>query len=323
MSCYTRSSVNYARTRDEIHQLDSDISTYRKEQLDEFKEKRTRVKHVGALLLDSSLITTYNQKTYQYKIIECGDYFYIYNFNVKKQKKDSNLDKMKDIAKVDIDKLFKQDTEIEKSRGDPKKIEYKNILRSKFQMQRLVKSNEKIFKTFITLTFKENLTNIQEANKKFNWWISNIRKKKKDFAYIAVPEFQKRGAVHYHLLTNLDIKQNHDIIISQEFKKNQYDVIYWPHGFTSVFDLKDMNVVGYLTKYMTKDIDNRLWGHRRYLCSMNLKRPSTLFLNPNEIEDLSIIFDIMSQCDIQFSNSYFDSFGNEIAFREYKKKGIN
>lgn len=316
---YQHSSINYAHTEQEKKQLYSDIKLYKSQQIDELYDTESRVKHVGACLLDSSLITAYEKQSYQYKIIECGDYYYVYNFKRIKKKKDSNLEKLKDIKKTDINSLFKDEEQI-KSRGDPKKIEYKNILRSKYEMQRLVKSNENIFKTFITLTFEENEKDIKKANKKFHWWVSNIKKLKKDFAYVAVPEFQKRGAVHYHLLTNLDIKQNPNIIIPQKGHKKMFDVVYWPHGYTSVFNLKDMNVVGYISKYMTKDIDNRLWGHRRYLYSYNLKRPTTIFLDSNTDKEFLTLIELKNTCSEQFKNSYYDVFGNEISFIEYKKR---
>ena len=41
--------------------------------------------------------------------------------------------------------------------------------------------------------------------------------------------------------------------------------------------MKDINIIGYLSKYMTKDIDNRLFGKRRYLYSQNLVKPKTYF----------------------------------------------
>lgn len=69
------------------------------------------------------------------------------------------------IVTVNTDYLVKKEN-LNKER----KIELKNILRSKFQLQRLVKSNEDIFKTFITLTFADNIQDIAKANKCFKNW---------------------------------------------------------------------------------------------------------------------------------------------------------
>jgi len=99
-------------------------------------------------------------------------------------------------------------------------------MRSKFQLQRLVKANESEFKTFITLTFVENITCVEQANIMFDNWRRSIKRVKSDFKYVCVPEFQKRGAVHYHLLTNLDIKNDYNIITLQKGKLKMYDVKY-------------------------------------------------------------------------------------------------
>ena len=140
--------------------------------------------------------------------------------------------------------------------------------------------NESDFKSFITLTFAENVTDINEANKKFDIWRTKITKVLKDknisFKYLGVPEFQNRGAVHYHLLTNLEV--NGDYLTLQHGKENMYDVKYWKYGFSSAFDIMrntddNFNIALYICKYLYKDIDNRLFGRNKCLKSNNLKKP--------------------------------------------------
>lgn len=351
---YTRSSKTRYYTKEENQKFKSDIKEYRK-----MRYEQLGVKHPVALLLDSSLITRTTSKKYSHKIIKCGDYYQIYNYGNIKQKNENNLEKIKskkieetminiindknnnlkgidilnnliqkskegEVTKNDIDTnfLFKPDRYKDYSVNikTKKEIEYKNIIRSKFELQRLVKSNENKFNTFITLTFSENITDIKIANKKFDNWRRMIKRKKSDFLYVCVPEFQKRGAVHYHLLTNLSIKENHDIIIPQKNKKYQYDVRYWNNGFSSVFNVKNINVVGYMTKYMTKDIDNRLWGRRRYLYSQNLEKPSTLYIDLDNLEDFKFLVDVINKTDKKYNNIYCDKFGEIIEFNEYKIK---
>lgn len=170
-----------------------DERSYRLERLEEGCETP------GRSLLDSSLISTTNKKTYTHKIIQCGNYYQIYNYHEKRIKKDKDMEKMKtNIVTVNTDYLVKKE-----NINKPRSIELKNILRSKFQLQRLVKSNEDIFNTFITLTFADNIRDISKANECFKNWRDTLskylRKQKKEFSYVCVPEFQKRGAVHYHL----------------------------------------------------------------------------------------------------------------------------
>lgn len=350
---YTRNSKTKYYTKEDNLKFYSDKREYVKMRLEELG-----VKHPATLLLDSSLITRTKSKSYNYKIIECGQYYQVYKYSEIRKKEINNLEKIKnkktekaianiindkEIYKTNINKfnellekgrVVKDDrinstifidknydtTKNNIKKENKKEIELRNILRSKISLQRLVKSNEEIFKTFITLTFEENITDVKQANKKFDNWRRMVKRKKSDFLYVCVPEFQKRGAVHYHLLTNLDIKENHDLIIPQENKKHQYDVKYWNEGFSSVFSMKDINVVGYISKYMTKDIDNRLWGHRRYFYSQKLKKPTTLFLDTNKIGDLIKLFQVMDVSNKKYKNIYSDKIGQPIEFTEYKKR---
>lgn len=56
----------------------------------------------------------------------------------------------------------------EESRGLEKMILKKNLIRAQNQLKRIVKTNEDVFKTFITITFEENVKDLEHANKMFN-----------------------------------------------------------------------------------------------------------------------------------------------------------
>ena len=313
---YTRSSKTKYLTKEQFKQRYYDQLTYKEILIEDMKENPGE--HLGTLLLDSSLISACKLKKYDVRVIQCGDYYQVYNYNNKNLINDKNVVKDKDFyiyVKKDINREVVSKI---KSDNKLKEIDLKNIQRSKIQLQRLVKANEEDFKTFITLTFEENITDIEQANNKFRIWRTNIQALKKDFKYVCVPEFQKRGAVHYHLLTNLDIKKDSNIIMLQSGKKCMYDVKYWSYGYSSVFSMKDINVVGYITKYMTKDIDNRLWGKRRYFYSMNLRRPCITYLDTDNIEEFIKYLDIAG-FNITYKSTYLSRFNNEIEFKEYKK----
>ena len=49
-------------------------------------DKELGVRHPATFLLDSSLITAYNFKTYSHKVIQCGDYLQVYEMPETKQK---------------------------------------------------------------------------------------------------------------------------------------------------------------------------------------------------------------------------------------------
>lgn len=290
------------------------------------------VKHPAAPLLDSSLISKYEDVErriiYDVKIIHCGDTYQIYKFDKtrsKENKKDRDISIIPKVSikDIDTDNLYKLDRVEE-----VKPILLSNAIRSNLNCQRIAKANRDNWESFITLTFEENITDIVYANKIFNAWVSNVRKLKKDFKYIAVPEFQKRGAVHYHILSNLG-KENTNIIIPQKERTEKtkdlttlFDVKYWSRGFARVDFIKGdyKKIYSYICKYMTKDIDDKLFGKHRYFNSQNLNKPREEFLDLSNERDLKHFNDIINNSSIDYSSQYKDIYtDSNIEFLEVVK----
>lgn len=347
---------------------------YQIEEYKNFLKEHKGVKHLGASLLDSSLISTTGNKNYYLKVVDCGKYKQVYYYNDIKIKKDKSLEKNKRYE-IDTTYLFKKENI--KRKNEKKYIETKNINRSKFKLERIIKANEEIFKTFITLTFEDEVIDIEKANKRFKYWRDVFQRHYKDFKYVCVPEFQKNGKVHYHMLTNIDyhdyvyINENmsylnllnklnknkyklihykvSEVKINKEIKLNDLAIVlrkqnnkwentkktynyksksykifktvkYWSNGFSNVLDMKDVNVIGYLTKYMTKDIDNRLFGKRRYLYSTSLIVPKEYYLGFDSEIEHNYLMSIINGSDITYKKTYLDKLENEINFVEYKVK---
>lgn len=336
---YTRSSNTKIYTKEQKRRFYGEFQYYRKELLTSGSDYAI----ITRALLDSSLISQTKSRLYTHKIIECGNYYQLYEIENRTIKKDKGLSQIEKeyslmssrrelIKKVKL-KIMNRG-EYEKESRETKQIletqiESKNINRSKIELQRLAKTNEEEFRTFITLTFAENVKDIEQANKMFNSFRTYIKRLKSDFKYLCVPEFQKRGAVHYHLLTN--INYNDILLLSKEEKKlwnkssKKWEVgkniIGWNKGYSLVKDINytNTNIIGYITKYLTKDIDNRLWGKRRYLYSQNLKKPSIVYLDIDTLYDFSKYVDITNNSIINYESSYKNLIGETIKFLELKK----
>lgn len=175
-----------------------------------------------------------------------------------------------------------------------------NLSRSRKLVIDLAYENQKIWKSFLTLTFSENIKDIDIANQCFNSWLTLIRRYFPDFAYLCVPEFQKRGAVHYHLLSNLEV--GGPLLPFQNEKKKMYDVKFWRYGFTSAFDLKlandRFNVSLYVCKYLYKDIDDRLFSRKKVMHSRNLQLPKVATMLHSNTYVLSLIAHILDTKDV-------------------------
>lgn len=146
-----------------------------------------------------------------------------------------------------------------------KKIQY-SINRTKTEIKRLINSNPHLNK-FMTLTFADNITDITQANYLFNQFIKRMTYRFPSFAYFAVPEFQKRGAVHYHLLCNLPY-------IEMDMLAH-----LWGHGMVNIRRVETVNNLGaYMSKYLGKELfSGRMFGKKKFFRSQSLEEPVELF----------------------------------------------
>ena len=277
------------------------------------------------LLLDDSIIIQTNRKKFNVKMIKCGNYYKLFFVNDYETYSDSMYEKT-----YIVDKPYGDFKEVTESTAPKlKEISKNNLYRTRNALTNLIKTNESEFKTFITFTFDSQKTaidinDIVECNKKFNIWKTYIKRLFPDLKYIAVPEFQKRGAVHYHLLTNIpydsDLLTTERKIWSQKKKDFVYgkDVKGWSYGINMAIDLYGSNVIGYLTKYLQKDVDDRLFGQRKYFHSRNLKQPETYYfdlddLRYREFEELFNAQNLNVTYDCQYLN-YKDNLVHYVEF---------
>ena len=286
-----------------------------------------------SLLLDSSLITATNLKKYNYKVVCCGDYFQVYyypNMNVRNSidKLDINdLKKEKDLVlyqsfDFDDDKLKNicvEEQEEVKQEKKSLKILDRNIIRTKLECQRLAKANAKYWTSFVTLTYEENFTDISASKKHLHNFVRQVTRIKPDFRYLCIIEFQKRGAIHYHLLTNLS-PQDNNIIVPQKSNKKYYDVKQWKKGFSGYEDVSGdiKKIVGYISKYMSKECDDRLFGVRRYSYSKNLDRPVTSYIDTSDSKQLEYLQRLLKDKTTIYENTYRDKYDDEVFFKEFR-----
>jgi hypothetical protein len=154
---------------------------------------------------------------------------------------------------------------------------------------------------FFTVTFRENITDLDRAHYEFGNFIERLRnfinkyQKGKPLKYIGAIEFQKRGAIHFHVMANFDyIKHIHllalwkgkDITYSKKHAKMSISEVERCPDNGSIC-INNLNAVdsrpAYLIKYVNKaNKDERLRGRKCFVRSNNLKSPRQV-VNEKEI----------------------------------------
>jgi len=149
-----------------------------------------------------------------------------------------------------------------------------NARRAGLEFRRLVSANLGISENplLVSLTYREIVTDPKQANADFNSFARIIRSKYgSQVRYVAVKEFQKRGAIHFHaLFWGLP---NSELVRSE--RTTRVVASYWGKGFVDVLETDgDLKIAGYLSKYMSKTFsDSRLSNSKAYIGSRNLIRP--------------------------------------------------
>lgn len=177
----------------------------------------------------------------------------------------------------------------EEGEDEDKREAYRRLAvrRARSKLRRLVNANVggwrdargvEVPPKFVTLTYRENVMDIDYSNGEFTRFIKRLgRKTGQKLEYVAVIEFQERGAIHYHVLFfNLPYVPKEDL----------YEV--WRNGFVQINRVDRVEDVGsYMVKYMGKGTgDERLRGEKSYFCSRGLRKPL-------EVREGEIIWQVM------------------------------
>jgi hypothetical protein len=167
-------------------------------------------------------------------------------------------------------------------------------LAAKFGIQRL---------GFLTLTFRDHVTELKEAQRRFNSLKTGVLKKRY-VEWIAVPERMKseksgkaKGRIHFHCLVVLqeDIRTGADFKAFEECNYTsanpelRREWAFWREtapkyrfGRTEMLPVKSTSdaIAAYVGKYISKHIrkrDEKDRGHKLVLCSKGARRATTRF----------------------------------------------
>jgi hypothetical protein len=164
---------------------------------------------------------------------------------------------------------------VEASEEDKERNRTLVLARAQKRVRRLINANRGEDTKFLTLTYAENIQDLDRTNADFNLFIKRLRYHFGKFGWLVVPEFQKRGAVHYHVVT-----------FGLGYVPNATLRNIWGHGFVRINRCNDVTNLGaYVCKYMTKqprEVD-KLRGRKSWWSSRGLREPEEI-TDPKQIE---------------------------------------
>jgi len=158
------------------------------------------------------------------------------------------------------------------------------------------------------------MEDMNKANREFKKFIQRLKYHYGDFKYLAVVEFQDRGAIHYHMLADFCY------IEQKELGKIWGNGFVWINNLLKANNGKPVDNIGaYIVKYMNKDtLDERLMGKKSYFTSKYLKRPEIIY------EDLCLR-DCFEKYNLDgnyqvFHNSFLSKENGWVLYYEFNKK---
>ncbi len=182
----------------------------------------------------------------------------------------------------------------------------KSSSRSAKNVRRLVNSNIEKNSKFVTLTFEDDIRDLKDANYIFKKFKQRLEYQLKiNLKYLCVPEFTKKGRVHFHV-----------VFCNLPFIKNTTLGMIWGHGFIKINKIDNCDNVGsYVAKYMTKE-NEKLIEQKSYFTSRNLEKPIEI-INEKEIE---ILADSLSPDYEVYNNSFENDFTGQVNYTQYNLK---
>lgn len=264
-------------------------------------------------LLDKYVISRdENPVPAKYKIIRSGLWLEIYEYdepiwiNVKRLPREPLPLTDTQIMDCLLGNVEKPSDELIKIRQEI--TQQRRVNRARTNMRRLIQTNFDQAGKLLTLTFRDtdvfDISSLSDCHPRLTYFYKNLRKQFPDSKFVSVPEFQKRGAVHYHLILNLPFVPV-DSIRSM-----------WPYGFIKINKIHNPAKVGaYVAKYLAKNVtDPRFAHHRCYSSSLNLQKPQVDYA-----VNLDQVFALFQQQGVtsSFDTKFYAQFRGLIKYSSY------
>lgn len=197
------------------------------------------------------------------RIVQSGDTIELYEYQknyVHPRKRDYTKNTRRASSHCDSDTFVRPRT-------------HRSLKRAKERLIRLVSANLDTKETtaFLTLTLERERP-VEVAYSYLSLYWKRLTKKYNGIRYIGVPEWQKRGVLHFHFLVwglPREITDNKRERGTRNLQRQ------WHRGLCDVRIARYISprLGGYLAKYLQKSFyDPRLRNRRAYTCSRNVRK---------------------------------------------------
>jgi hypothetical protein len=180
------------------------------------------------------------------------------------------------------------------------------------------KSHRYFMPLFMTFTFRENLTDIVEANRRFHGFILRLNREllgseKSVLKYSYVIEVQERGSFHFHMVV-YNLPYINSLIQKLSSIWNAQEKNGSAHYKSNMKDVR--NVGSYVTKYMSKDFTRAdiPKGYHLYNNANHLIKPEVIVSSFGAIDNTEIL-DYLGNLEKQ--KLLFEKMGDTIIYSQY------
>lgn len=191
--------------------------------------------------------------------------------------------------------------------------EDKSLARARREIRRIIWCNLNKYSKFLTLTYKENMQDIQQFYYDWQIFTTNMKRKGYRLNYLYVLEHQKERGIKYN--QGEGAIHAHVVIFNDEYIPWEVIKTSWKHGVIDLHKIRDIGNLGaYVCKYLTKDALAE-YNSKSYHCSQGLKRSVERKITLTEGE--SLIEELFAHGEVVFTSEY-DITVNDIVSNQVK-----
>lgn len=232
------------------------------------------------------------KNSYEYSFFSKSNITRKLNESIKTEKRKQLIDEYNDINTILPDREIERKKHIIELQLNERNLDSirRSVYRTKQELYDILLCND--FYYFVTVTFdklKINRLDDSATRKEWTRWIFNFKRRFPNAYYVAVPEYHKKGGLHFHILIGgIDFNALEPVHAYDNKKKRYmyvkkgrcagdkiYNVMAWQSGWSTLTVIRDKSAVKhYVSKYITKQCyDSRFFGKKRYYVSRNIVRP--------------------------------------------------